>query len=258
VIMTADLAAANKLRAGQVGRINLDRQVIEVRLTGVVDRMPTTDPGQPALLADWTTLQAYAQTAGQLPRPATEWWLATEGGDTGPAHAALRTNPQWDVTVVDQRVLATELQDDPLASGLQGALILGFLAALVFAVLGFLVNATVAARERMAEFTILRALGVSFRQVFGLLAVEQAFVIGLSLVAGTVLAVVVGGLVVPHIVLTGQASAVTPAVVLDIPWLATAGMLALVAAVLFAIVAGLARNLRRQGLGRVLRIGEDQ
>ncbi|MEV4221013.1 ABC transporter permease [Nonomuraea sp. NPDC049725] len=258
VVMTADLAAASKLTAGQTGRINLDRRVIDVTLAGVVDRMPTTDPAQPALLADWTTLQEHGLSAALLPRPATEWWLATEDGETSAATAALRVNPQWNVTVTDQRRLAAELQDDPLASGLQGALILGFLAALVFAALGFLVNATVAARERMSEFTILRALGVSFRQVFGLLAVEQAFVVGLSLVAGTALAVVVGNLVVPHIVLTGQAAAVTPSVLLDIPWLATAGMLALVALVLFAIVAGLARNLRRQGLGRVLRIGEDQ
>ncbi|MFI7451285.1 FtsX-like permease family protein [Nonomuraea sp. NPDC049714] len=262
VVLTADLAAANKLTVGQTGQINLDRRVIDVKVAGIVDQMPTTEPGRPAVLADWAALQAHGQAAGQPPRPATEWWLASEGGDTGPAHAALKRNPEWDVTAVDQRRLATELRDDPLASGLQGALILGFAAALFFAVLGFVVNAAVAARERMAEFTILRALGVSFRQMFGLLAVEQAFVIGLSLVAGTALAAVVGGLVVPHIVLTGQASAVTPGVLLDIPWAATAVMLALVAAVLFAIVAGLARSLRGQGPGQepgqVLRMGESQ
>ncbi len=64
-------------------------------------------------------------------------------------------------------------------------------------------------------------------------------------------------LVVPHIVLTGQATAVTPGVLLDIPWGATAALLAAVALLLFAVVAGLARTLRRQGLGRALRIGED-
>jgi len=257
-VLTAGLAAANKLTAGQTGKISLDREVIEVTVAGIVERMPTLETDQAAVLADWSGLQAHGLAMGRPPRPATEWWLATAGGEPGPAHAALRGRPEWDVTVVDQRELAAGLRDDPLASGLQGALILGFLAALVFAALGFGVNAAVAARERMAEFTILRALGVSFRQVFGLLAVEQAFVIVLSLVAGTALAAVVGGLVVPHIVLTGQASAVTPAVLLDVPWAATAVMLVAVAAVLFAIVAGLARNLRGQGLGPVPRIGEEQ
>ncbi|MCK2219889.1 FtsX-like permease family protein [Actinomadura sp. ATCC 31491] len=243
VVLTADLAAALKLSPGQTGPASIDRRVLQVTVVGVVDSMPTAAAGQQALLADWGTLQAYELAGAQPPRPATEWWLAA--ADPAPARAALRERPAWDVTVVDERELAAALQDDPLASGLQGALMLGFGAALVFAALGFLVNAAVAARERRAEFAVLRALGTGSRQLFGLLAVEQAFVVGLSLAAGTGLAVAVAALVVPHIVLTGQASAVTPGVLLEIPWGATALMLAAVAAVLFAIVAGLARRLRR-------------
>ncbi|MFB4266906.1 FtsX-like permease family protein [Nonomuraea sp. GTA35] len=247
VVLTTDLAASLKLGVGQTGKASIDRRVMPVKVVGVVETMPTTAAGQQAVLVDWATMQAHELAAARLPRPATEWWLAA--GDTTAAVAALGGHPEWDVTALDQRTLAATLRDDPLASGLQGALMLGFMAALVFAALGFLVNATVAARERLAEFAILRALGVSSRQVLGMLAVEQAFVVGLSLAAGTGLAVVVGVLVVPHIVLTGQAAAVTPGVVLDIPWAATGLMLALVAALLFAIVAGLARNVRRQGHG---------
>lgn len=244
VVLTADLAASLKLAAGQEGRVSIDRRVLPVKVVGVVETMPTTTAGQQAVLADWETMQTYELAMAQPPRPATEWWLATADGTA--ATAELKSHPEWDVTVLDQRALAASLQDDPLASGLQGALMLGFVAALVFAALGFLVNAAVAARERMSEFAVLRALGVSPRQVLGMLAMEQAFVVGLSLLAGTGLAVVVGVLVVPHIVLTGQAAAVTPGVVLDIPWGATTAMLALVTAVLFAIVAGLARTVRRQ------------
>jgi hypothetical protein len=247
VVLTADLAASLKMRAGQVGPAGIDGGVVQVQVVGIVDSMPTTAAGEHAVLVDWGTLQAYELASAQPPRPATEWWLAT--ADTAPVRAALRKSPEWDVTAVDQRELAATMRDDPLASGLQGALMLGFAAALVFAALGFLVNAAVAARERRGEFAILRALGTSPRQVLGLLAMEQAFVIGLSLAAGTGLAVAVGALVVPHIVLTGQASAVTPGVLLEIPWAATAVMLVLVAGVLFAIVAGLARHLRR---GQVL------
>ncbi|MFG1702410.1 FtsX-like permease family protein [Nonomuraea sp. M3C6] len=244
VVLTADLASSLKLAVGQVGPASIDRRVLQVKVVAIVDTMPTTTAGQRAVLADWGTMQAHELAAAQLPRPATEWWLAAN--ETAAAVKVLKGRPEWDVTALDQSELAAKLRDDPLASGLQGALMLGFLAALVFAALGFLVNAAVAARERKAEFTILRALGVSSRQVLGLLAIEQAFVIGLSLVAGTGLAVVVGVLVVPHIVLTGQASAVTPGVLLDIPWAATAVMLVLVTGVLFAIVGGLARNLRGQ------------
>lgn len=63
---------------------------------------------------------------------------------------------------------------------------------------------------------------------------------------------------VPTIVLTGQASAVTPAVLLEIPWPATLAMAGAVTLLLFAIVAALARTLRKQGLGQALRIGEER
>src|SRR5437868_5504888 len=258
VVVTADLAARLRLAVGQVTPVTMEGAAVQVKIAAIVDRMPATPPDQPAVLADWSTLQGRALAGQELLRPATEWWLAASGGETAPAMKVLRSEPEWAVSMVDLPGLAAARRDDPLASGLQGALTLGFLAALAFALLGFLVNAAVATRERMAEFAILRALGVGFGQVFALLAIEQTFVIGLSLLAGTGLAVVVGGLVVPHIVLSGQAAMVTPRGLLGIPWPATLLMLALVAAALFTIVAGLARTLRRRGLGQVLRIGEEQ
>ncbi|MFC4529537.1 ABC transporter permease [Sphaerisporangium dianthi] len=258
VVLTADLAASQNLAAGKTAVINMEGEQVTVQVAGVVQSMPGTPPGTPAVLADLPTLLTRDVFGGRDPRPVGEWWMETRDDDTAAAAGELTRHPEWDQTMVDLGSLTRQLRDDPLASGLQGALILGFVAALIFALLGFLVNAAVAARERIAEFAILRALGMSFRQIFGLLAVEQTFLIGLSLVGGTLLAVGVAGLVVPHIVLTGQAVSVTPSVLLDIPWPATIALLAVVAALLFSIVAGLARSLRRRGLGRALRIGEDR
>ncbi|MFC7033116.1 ABC transporter permease [Nonomuraea rubra] len=247
VVLTSGLAATLKLNPGQEGSVRFAGRVVRIEVVGLVASMPTSAPDQQGVLADWETLQAYELAAAQPSRAATEWWLATTG--SAAAREILRSNPQWDVTAVDRRELAATLRDDPLAGALQGGLTLGFAAALGFAVLGFLVNAVVAARERRAEFAVLRALGAGSRQLFGMLATEQAFVIGLSLAAGTGLAVVVGNLVVPRIVLTGQASAVTPGVLFHVPWASVAAMLALVTLVLVAIVAGLARRMWR---GRTL------
>ncbi|MFC4584670.1 ABC transporter permease [Sphaerisporangium corydalis] len=258
VVVTADVAAREKLTEGKSGVLTLDGEPIRVTVAGIIQAMPGTSAGTSAVLADLPSLQAQDVALARDPRVAGEWWMSARDGDPAPAAAVLSRHPEWDQVVVDLGSLTKRLRDDPLASGLQGALILGFVAALIFALLGFLVNAAVAARERISEFAILRALGVSFRQIFGMLAVEQAFLIGLSLVGGTLLAVGVATLVVPHIVLTGQAASVTPAVLLDVPWPATLGMLAGIAVLLFAIIAGLARSLRRHGLGRALRIGEDR
>ncbi|WP_084965029.1 ABC transporter permease [Thermoactinospora rubra] len=257
-VVNRDLAQALNLRPAETRNLVLDGWPVQVTVAGIVEALPTTRPGQPALLLDLPSLQARQQLTGREPRPVTEWWARVAGGDAGAALEQLRRHPAWEATAVELGQVTARLRDDPLAGGLQGALVLGFLAALLFAVLGFVVNAAVAARERMTDFGILRALGVSFRQLSGLLAVEQAFVIGLSLAVGTALAAGIAVQVVPRIVLTGQATTVTPGVLLDIPWGATLGMLAAVTVLLAAVLAALARTLRRQGLGRLLRIGDER
>ncbi|WP_157247970.1 FtsX-like permease family protein [Nonomuraea typhae] len=245
IVVTRDLAAVMKARTGQVTSVEIERRNTAVRVAGIVDELPSTAAGRPAVLLDLPTVQARAQAWAQAPKPVTEWWAAARDGETGPAVDRLRRTPAWGASVVDLPAQVAKAREDPLAGGLAGALTLGFAAALLFAVLGFLVSAVVSARERAAELTVLRALGMSFRQLLGLLVIEQAFVVGLAMAAGLGLAAAVGGLVVPRIVLTGQAVAGVPAVVPVIPWGATLAMAGAICLVLFAVVAGLAGNLRR-------------
>ncbi|MEW9530535.1 FtsX-like permease family protein [Microbispora sp. NPDC049125] len=243
VVVTAGLRGDTRMTIGPA--------VIPVQVVGVVSAMPGTPAGTPAVLAGLDALRAAGQDAAP-----TEWWLAVDGHDTTRAAAALARRPG--VTVTDLAALTRQFRDDPLATGLQGALLLGFAAALAFAVLSFLVNAAVSARERRSEFALLGALGVSLRQMLALLAAEQSFVIGLSLGGGVALAAVLGAVVVPAIVLTGQATAVTPSVLVHIPWAAVTALVLGVLVALLAIVAGLARTLHRRGPAGALRAGEDR
>ena len=68
------------------------------------------------------------------------------------------------------RTLAT----DPVALGIIGALGIGFVAAALFAIVGFVVSASVSARERINEFALLRALGLSSGQLSVWLSLENA------------------------------------------------------------------------------------
>ncbi|MFG1823999.1 FtsX-like permease family protein [Microbispora bryophytorum] len=241
VVVTPGLADAVRITAGTAS--------IAVKVVGVVTAMPGTPEGAPALLADLSALRG--QGAKGADWPVTEWWLAADGNDTTRAATALARRD-----VVDVATLTAGYRDDPTAAGLQGALLLGFAAALAFAVLGFLVNTAVSARERRGEFAVLGALGASFRQTLGLLAAEQSFVIGLSLAGGVALAVAVSAAVVPPMVTAGYATGGGLPVLLHIPWPQVAALAVAVLAVLLVIVAGLARSLHRREPAAVLRAGE--
>ncbi|MFI6318479.1 FtsX-like permease family protein [Nonomuraea sp. NPDC050556] len=254
VVVTADLAAAETLAAGDERVMRFGTETATVRVAAVVDSLPGAPPGSPAALVDYRTVVDRSPIGA--PR-VTEWWATTRDGDPSAAVAALAARPDWSVKTFDRETHFAELRDNPLAGGLQGALLVGFLAAVVFAGIGFTVNAAVAARERRGEFGLLHSLGVGFRQILALLAIEQTFMVALGLGGGTLLAAGLATVVVPHLVISGQATGVTPPVLLEIPWAQTGALLLVLAAVLFLIVVLLAGSMRRRGLGQVLRAGED-
>jgi hypothetical protein len=257
-IITAELA--RRARVGVGGQITLTEPYgpQPVRVEGVVSALPSTSPGASGVLVDWRAYTDRSAVATGTDTAPAEWWLATRGGDTGPAARALARHPEWAETVVDRSALRRELRDAPLGAALQGAFILGFIAALGLAVVGFAVNAAVSARERRAEFAVLRALGVSTRQVFGMLGVEQLFLVLLGLAGGLALGLVIGRIVIPHSVLTVRATAPYPPVRLVVPWPSILALLAGVPVLLAIVLALLVRSLRRHGIDSAVRIGEDR
>ncbi|MGH3392202.1 MAG: ABC transporter permease, partial [Actinomadura sp.] len=256
-IITAELA--RRARVGLGGTVTIDHAGEEqpITVTGVVSALPSTEPDRPAVLVDLPTLTERLLTAGHPAPEPGEWWLAVRGADTAPAVRVLAAQPDWTGPIVDRTALRQELRDAPLAAAPQGALLIGFLAALVLALIGFTVNATVSVRERASEFAMLRALGAGPRQVFGMLGVEQAFLGALGLLGGVVLGLAVAQLVIPHVVLTPRAAAPYPPVDIVISWGPILGLLSGVVLLLGVVLALLGHALRRAGFDTAGRIGAD-
>ncbi|MBC6461940.1 FtsX-like permease family protein [Actinomadura sp. HBU206391] len=250
-------ALAGRARVGVGGTVTVGNSTGEqpIKVVAVVPALPSTAPDRPAVLVDLRTVtDRFLGVGSAAPEPG-EWWVAARDGDTGPAVRALAANPDWNGAISDRAGLRRELRDAPLGAALQGALVIGFLAALAFVVIGFVVNAAVSARERVAEFAVLRALGVAPRQIVGLLGVEQAFLVALGLAGGTVLGVVVARLVVPHIVLTVRARAPYPPVDVVVSWQPVLAMLGCIALLLLGVLTVFLRSLRRDGPGAAMRAG---
>jgi ABC-type antimicrobial peptide transport system permease subunit len=159
--------------------------------------------------------------------------------------------------VSSSQELTDSLVSDPVALGTIGALTVGFVAAAMFAAVGFAVSATVSARERLIEFALLRALGLSRRQLGAWLIVEQGVLVVMSLALGTLVGIVLTAVILPLIALTQDGRAAVPDVIVIYPWRAVLGLELAVVSVLGAIVAVLTALLRRIGLGSLLRLGDD-
>ncbi|MEJ7725457.1 MAG: ABC transporter permease [Actinomycetes bacterium] len=252
-----DRAAADAGAAGVGDNLSLAiaGNTFVAEVTGIVEAFSGTSSTDGAVLLDYQTLADTRWLSGGVTTTPSEWWLASSA--PGVTAAALQAAPQLATEVVVHDQLVEQYQQDPLGATTLGALLAGFVAALGFAAVGFTLNLVIGARERLTELAVLRALGVSRRQVLGMLLVEQAFLIGISLGAGLLIGVAVSALVVPLVVLSPSALQVLPPVLLDVPWL-TLGITAVATAVALGGLVVLAANrLQRGGLGSALRLGED-
>lgn len=260
-VITGEMAERAKVGVGGTVTVSTVDGDQPVKVVGIAPALPTVPPGRPGVLVDLPTL-TQSRLAGDGVATETvqpgEWWAAVRGGRTAPAVHALADHPQWGEVAADRVETRAELRDAPLGAALQGALVLGFGAALAFAVIAFVVNAAVTAGERTREFAVLRALGVHPKQVAGMLAIEQAYLVALGLLGGTFLGLVVARLVVPHVVLSVQAADPYPPAELVVQWPVVLAVLAGVAAVLGLVLPPVMRILRRRNLGAGLRVGEDR
>src|SRR5262249_46543379 len=153
--------------------------------------------------------------------------------------------------------LRTAQQKDPLvAAGWQGILFISFAAILLLSAIGFLIYSYLTAQKRTLEFAVLRTMGFSRRQIATVVGFEQAFVIGLGMIAGPALGLRLGSLMIRYMGVTETGNQVLPPMPLHVDWLTIltawlvlAGVFALTTGVVIALYARLA-------LHRVLRIGE--
>jgi hypothetical protein len=217
---------------------------------------PTLDPSRPLVVADLPTLAAaeYAER-GELLSP-DEWWLEVPD-DAATGLAQRLAEPPLELT--DVAVRSTAVGDrlaDPIALGVIGALGLGSLAAALFAVSGFVVSAAVGARERLTEFALLRALGLSGRELSLWLSLESAFLLLISLVAGVGLGLVLSWVVLPSVTLAPNGAAVVPPVQVAMPWEVLGMLLVLGVAAMVLTVLVIGRVIRRSGVATAMR-GQD-
>ncbi len=229
-----------------------------VTIAGVIRGFPTVAADADGIvIADLATVAMHRFEPGKATLGPDELWLKVDSAAIEPVSEALRQDPFVSRSVDSRSERAQSLLSDPVALGNIGSLSLGFVAAAVFAAIGFIVSAVVSARERVTEFALLRALGLSPRQLVRWMALEHGVLLAISLIGGTLLGIALAWLVLPLIAVTQQATQVVPGVIVVVPWLTIVLLELGVVAVLLLVVGVLALVLRRGGLGTLLRLGED-
>ncbi|MEQ8143791.1 ABC transporter permease [Streptomyces sp. OP7] len=244
-VATDRYLASTGARIGQRLNVDINGDIVPVRLVRAVRELPTAPSGTPddggALLVDLRSVNRALQARGGGPVLPNEWWLAGGPGRAATVAAALRDRPDIDPSrVVVRDEIAAELRDDPFGAGPGNAFAAAALAAAALTAVGFAVSAAGALRDRSAEFAVLRALGASRRRLARVVLVEYGVLVGTALAVGVLLGAVLARAVIPLVMLTAEATRPLPLVLVVLPPLRVAALLAAVAAVPLMITAVLA------------------
>jgi hypothetical protein len=254
VLVSQNFLEATHAKVGQIVPLALSSGTQAVRIAASYQRFPTLDPALPSVIIDLPTLVALSfARQGAVVQP-SQWWLKTER-DRDYAEQ-LRAAPYRSLNVVSRWERERSLLEDPAPLGVIGALTLGFVVAAAFAVVGYAAGAAASTRSRMLEFAVMRTVGLRTSQLSGWMALESALVVVLSLLAGTVLGLLVAWLVLPYVALGASGESPVPPVRLIVPWATVFWLDLSVLGALFAIAAAQVAYVRRLRPAAVLRAGE--
>jgi hypothetical protein len=229
----------------------------QLEIVGTVDLFAPLDPNEPFVIVDATTLDLARFAATQQTVPTDEWWLTVDPARSDTVAATLAEDPYSSARVIGRDELRQALVSDPLPLGLIGVLGLGSLAAIAFAAIGFVVSATVSTTERSGEFALLRALGLSGRELSAWLSVESAFLLVVGLAAGLGLGLLLAWLVLPFATLTQTGAAAVPAPVVVVPWEAILPVYLVAGLLLAGMLVVIRRRLPAVNIGAALRARDD-
>jgi putative ABC transport system permease protein len=159
---------------------------------------------------------------------------------------------EWKSSELDIR---TE-QRRPERQGLFGLLSVGFVASTLLTVLGFLLYALFSFRRRFIEMGMLRAIGLSIRQMISLLAAELAFLIALGIGVGTLLGVFASRLFVPFLQIGASAQSQYPPFQIEIAWFSIVQIYILFIVLFLVALSALSALLMRMKIFQAIKLGE--
>lgn len=195
------------------------RKEIEFVIVDVINYFPTFYPDEDNNIRYFFVGNLdyiFEQLGGEYPY---DVWIDTE--PHADIEQIIEDLKQYDINVVAAYSSAEAIEKEqakPERTGVFGILSVGFVAAALLTVLGFMLHTYISFRQRYIEFGVLRAIGLSVGQMISFLGIEQLLLILTGITSGTLLGVAVSRLFIPFLqVGTGQTANIPPFMVL-IAW----------------------------------------
>jgi putative ABC transport system permease protein len=257
ILVSGGFLAQHALTVGDPLRLTIgvagDYAEAEFTVVGALGLFPTLYPQDgPFFVANLDHI--HNALGGPYPY---DVWLATDASmDSEAIVEGVRDLGLVVVTDQDAREKVLSEQTRPERQGLFGLLSVGFVAAAVLTVIGFLVYAVVSFQRRFIELGMLRAIGLSTRQMAVYLAGELASLILTGVALGTGLGVWASTLFIPYFQVGSGKTALVPPFIVQVAWEQLGLILVIFGAMFIVAVIVLAVLLTRMRVFEAVKLGE--
>jgi len=180
VVVSQKFAEENLLEPGDTISLVIQQTRLEFIIVGTVPYWPSQYPDvKPFFIVNLDYIY------DQLPLIPYEVWLKMEEGALlAPVIEGLQQNQIQIASIEDVRRELAEQARHPSRGGVFGILSLGFLISVIVSLIGYLLYWFFNLSSRVVQFGVLRAMGLSRKQLTGMLLLEQLFTAGLSIGLG--------------------------------------------------------------------------
>ena len=233
-----------------------ERRAIEFIIADLITYFPTYYPeaDESDYLFVGNLEHIFEQMGGIFPY---DVWIRTDPGIDPKEVQSLLLD--YDIRVISMRGSREAIEAEqarPERTGVFGILSVGFVAAALLTLLGFLLQAYISFRRRYIEFGVLRAIGLSIGQMISFLGLEQLLLIAAGITAGTALGVWVSNLFIPFLQVGSARFIDIPPFVVLIAWSDIAKIYAVFGAMLLGAVASMIWFLLHLKIFEAVKLGE--
>jgi hypothetical protein len=245
-----------KLEVGDVIRTSINGVEIDFRIAGALHYFPTMyDEWQNGyLVISRDLLLPLLNDNQETPINPNEVFVETDGTLSLDSLAAMMpaSSQGWSAENIHKNLIA-----NPLSLGLRSAAFFGFALTALLSLLGFSTYFYLSIRQRETLYGVMRALGISGRQLYAWIVLEQAILVLAGLILGTALGLLLNQITLPRLPVSHGEDQSIPPFMPQTDW-AAIGQLYLGLLFAFLIVIAIVTALLwRSHLERILRMGQE-
>ncbi len=249
------------LHVGGQADLVFDKVLLPITVRGVVDYFPTMyDAPAGFIVVNQKDLYYYSGMSNQnvsQTKP-TEAWLNFSKDPLKREQAQATLLDNFRITsgeIIDREVVLDNVRTDPVVrAGGSGILLLALVAAFAILALGFALTLYLGGQARTVEVSVMRAMGISSRQLFVMIGLEYLLIATIGIVVGTLAGLRISQTMLSFLSVTDTGARIVPPFRLITDWGTVGVAFAAVGLSFLAGIIALGGYFLRLQVSRVLRL----